>query len=233
MMSGDAVSLARELPTEPPHTPFRLAALALTSVVGIYCVWLLLAEVVRPGVRGLPVNPQTAAVAAQKHGRAHWAAQVGLIRGDLWAEAGYTSADLLWKNPSGGKDPSQALDLARAQLDRAIRYAPTKAGVWLLLAGFASKFPEAIEALRMSYFTGPSELSLMPIRTFIAAQMPTLDDDMQQLARRDVRILLQRQQKSAIIQAWHVASPAGKRLIEQEIRERDPNFAQELRRGAE
>jgi hypothetical protein len=233
MMSGDAVSLTRDLPTEPPQTAFRITALTLTSVVGIYCVWLLLAEVLRPGVIGLPVDPQTAAVAAQKRERANRAAQVALIRGDLWAEAGYTSADLLWKSSSGGKDAGQSLDLPRTQLDRAIRYAPTKAGVWLLLAGFASKFPEAIEALRMSYFTGPSELPLMSIRTFIAAQMPALDEDMQQLVRRDVRILLKRQQKSAIIQAWHVASPSGKRLIEQEVRERDPSFAQELRRGAE
>ena len=85
----------------------------------------------------------------------------------------------------------------------------------------------------MSYFTGPSDISLMPIRTFIASQMPMLDADMQQLARRDVRLLLTHQQKPAIIQAYHVATAAGKRLIDQELGERDPNFAQALRRGAE
>jgi hypothetical protein len=97
----------------------------------------------------------------------------------------------------------------------------------------APDFREATEALRMAYFTGPSELSLMPIRTFVAAQMPTLDADMQQLARRDLRYLLKSQQKSAIIQAWHAATPAGKRLMEQELGERDPSFLQTLRRGPE
>src|SRR6478735_2474549 len=126
-MSGDTVSLARDLPTEPRQLVFRITVLTLASVVGIYCVWLLLAEVLRPGVIGLPVDPQNAAVAVQKRERANWAARVGLIRGDLWAEAGYTSAELLWKSPSGGKDASEALDLARVQLDRAIRYAPTEA----------------------------------------------------------------------------------------------------------
>jgi hypothetical protein len=232
-MSRGEASLARDLPTAPPQATFRVAMLLLTTVVGIYCIWLLLSELTRPGVIGLPVDPQTAAIAAQKRAQASWAAQLGVIRGDLWAESGYTFANLLWKSSSGDKDPTQSLEVARGRLNRAIRYAPTKAGVWLLLAGLASKFPEATEALRMSYFTGPSELSLMPIRTFIAAQMPTIDADLQQLARRDVRLLLTHQQKPAIIQAYHVATPTGKRFIEQELGEADPGFAQALRRGAE
>ena len=232
-MSRDEASLARDLPTEPQQKAPRVAMLVLTAVVGIYCIWVLSSELIRPGVISLPVDPQSAAIAAQKRARASWAAHVGIIRGDLWAESGYTFANLLWKSSSGEKEPAQSVDLARARLDRAIRYAPTKAGVWLLLAGFAPDFREATEALRMAYFTGPSELSLMPIRTFVAAQMPTLDADMQQLARRDLRYLLKSQQKSAIIQAWHAATPAGKRLMEQELGERDPSFLQTLRRGPE
>jgi hypothetical protein len=232
-MPGNEASLARDSPTEPPQKALRLAMLALTGIVGVYCIWVLSSELIRPGVIGLPIDPQSAAIAAQKRARASWAADVGIIRGDLWAESGYTFANLLWKSSSGEKEPVQTLALARARLDRAIRYAPTKAGVWLLLAGFASDFHEAAEALRMSYFTGPNELSLMPIRTFVAAQMPTLDADMQQLARRDLRYLLKSQQKSAIIQAWHTATLAGKRLMEQELGERDPSFLQTLRRGPE
>jgi hypothetical protein len=123
--------------------------------------------------------------------------------------------------------------LARSRLARAIHYAPTNAGVWLLLAGLDAQVKEATEALRMSYFTGPSDILLMPLRTFIAAQLPMLDADMQQLARRDVRVLLTRQQKPAIIQAYRIATPTGKRFIDQELGEKDPNFAQALRRGTE
>jgi len=232
-MTGNEASLVRDLPMEHPQKALRLAMLVLTGIVGVYCIWVLSSELIRPGGISLPIDPQSAAVAAQKRTRASWAAEVGIIRGDLWAESGYTFANLLWKSSSGEKEPGQSLALARARLDRAIRYAPTKAGVWLLLAGFASDFHEATEALRMSYFTGPSELSLMPIRTFVAAQMPTLDADMQQLARRDLRYLLKSQQKSAIVQAWHTATPAGKHLMEQELGERDPSFLQTLRRGPE
>jgi hypothetical protein len=63
--------------------------------------------------------------------------------------------------------------------------------------------------------------------------MPTLDADMQQLARRDLRYLLKSQQKAAVTQAWHAATPAGKRFMEQELGGRDPSFLQSLRRGPE
>ena len=201
----------------------------MSIIIAIYCVWLLISELTQPHVIRMPVDLQSAAAAAAKTSRGNWAARFGVVRGDLWAEAGYTFADLLWK--SSKNDPN--LETARIRLDQAIRYAPTNAGVWLLLAGFAAQFKDATEALRMSYFTGPSEVSLMPIRTFIAAQMPTLDADMQELARRDVRILLAHQQKPAIVQAYRISSTAGKRLIEQEVSEKDPTFAQALRRGAD
>jgi hypothetical protein len=225
--------LAAELPAVPRRTPFRVGLVVLASIVSIYCIWLLTSELTRPGVIRLPIDPQTAATAAQKRAEASWAARFGVIRGDLWAESAYTFADLLWKSSKSDPKLAESLEFARNRLDRAIHYAPTNAGVWLLLAGFAPQFKEATEALQMSYFTGPSDISLMPIRTFIAAQMPTLDADMQQLARRDVRLLLMTQQKPAIIQAYHVATAAGKRFIDQELGEKDPNFAQALRRGAE
>jgi hypothetical protein len=225
--------LTSDVATPPRQTTFSVGVIILAGIVGIYCIWLLLSELTRSGVIRLPLDPQTAAAAAQKRADARWAARWGVVRGDLWAESGYTFADLLWKSSKNDPTFVQSLDLARSRLDRAVHYAPTNAGVWLLLAGFAAQVKDTTEALRMSYFTGPSDISLIPIRTFIAAQMPTLDADMQQLARRDVRVLLTRQQKPAIIQAYHVATSAGKRFIDQELGEKDPNFAQALRRGAE
>jgi hypothetical protein len=225
--------LTAELPSTPHQTIFRFSLGSLAVIIAIYCVWLLISELTQPHVIHMPVDPPSAAAAAQKRAQASWAARFGILRGDLWAEAGYTFAELLWKTSKNDPNLSRSLEAARSRLDQAVRYAPTNAGVWLLIAGFAAEFRDATEALRMSYFTGPSEESLMPIRTFIAAQMPTLDADMQQLVRRDVRILLTNQRKSALSQAYRISSPAGKRLIEQEVSEKDPAFAQALRRGAE
>ena len=225
--------LTAELPSTPRQTIFRFSLGSLAIIIAIYCVWLLISELIQPHVIRMPVDPPSAAAAAQKRAAASWAARFGILRGDLWAEAGYTFTDLLWKTSKNDPNLSQSLEAARNRLDQAIRYAPTNAGVWLLSAGFAAQFKDATEALRMSYFTGPSEVPLMPIRTFIAAQMPTLDADMQQLARRDVRILLMHQQKPAIAEAYHIATPTGKRFIDQELSEKDPTFVQALRRGAE
>ena len=232
-MPQSETTLAAELTGTPHQKTFHVSLVSLAVVTAIYCLWLLISELTQPHVIRMPIDPQTATAVATKRAEANWAARFGILRGDLWAEAGYTFADLLWKSSKSDPNLSQSLETARNRLHQAIRYAPTNAGVWLLLSGFAAQFKEATEALRMSYFTGPSDLSLMPIRTFVAAQMPTLDADMQQLARRDVRILLTHQQKPAIMQAYRASSSAGKRLIEQEVSEKDPTFAQALRRGAE
>jgi hypothetical protein len=73
----------------------------------------------------------------------------------------------------------------------------------------------------------------MPLRTLFASQLPALDAEMQQLARRDVRLLDMQQKKSAILQAYHSATPNGQRFIEQELSESDPSFAKSLRQVAE
>ena len=84
----------------------------------------------------------------------------------------------------------------------------------------------------MSYYTGPSELPLMPIRSLVAGQLPALDAELQQFARRDLRVLT-RQEKPAVIQAYQSATKAGKQFIEQAVGEIDPTFAKTLRLGAQ
>ena len=68
------------------HLAFRLAALLFAGLLGVQCVWLLAAELVRPGIDRLPTNIASAAAAAEKHGAASLAASIGAIRGDLWAD---------------------------------------------------------------------------------------------------------------------------------------------------
>jgi hypothetical protein len=223
---------ARPIAPVALHTTFRSAAVLLAVVVGVYSIWLLLAELARPAL-SLPTDSQSAALAAKQRREAHWAAAEGGVRGDLWAVSAFTFADLLWSNTN---DNSQ-LEQARGSLARAVRYAPSDASVWLLLGGLALRYhwskPDPAEALRMSYYTGPNESSLMALRSLVAAQLPTLDADLQRLAQHDVRVLFKDQQQSALIQAYHSATPAGKRVIEQELSASDPRFIEALRRGAE
>jgi hypothetical protein len=188
---------------------FRLSTLLFAVVLGFQSAWLLLAEFSR-------VEPK-------------WAAEIGAIRGNLWAESAFTYAHLM-QGDAGG---DVKLALALSSLDRALAYAPLQSSAWLMLADLALRYQlpgvDAKEALKMSYYTGPSELELMPLRLRIAAQSDAFDIELRDTVSREVRLLLSHQQKSAIIAAYNAAQPAGKHLIEQTIREIDPSVIELLR----
>jgi hypothetical protein len=217
---------------------FRIATLVFAIMLGAQCIWILLAEFSRPGVNSMPTDSQSAALTAKQRNDATWAAWFGAIRGNLWADSAYTYSDLLWANSSSNPELSKSLDLVRGRLDRAVRYAPDQPGAWLLLAGLASRYrwstPDPAEVLKMSYYTGPSELQLIPPRLLVTVQLENLsDDELLQLARRDIRLLIAHQGRPTIIQAYQSATPAGKHFIEQAIGEIDPAFVEPLRGGAQ
>ncbi len=232
----------------PPHAAFRLALLSFALLLGTQCVWLLLPQLLGTGPDRLPTDPASAAVAARQRHAAARAASIGIIRGDLWAASAFTYADLLWDDVDSKAAPSQAmqharanldaLQRARASLDRAVSDAPHQSGAWLLLAALASRYPsidsDAPEALKMSYYTGPSDRYLMPLRLRIAARSSALtDSEIRELVGRDLRSFLARNQKSAIVDAYNTASPAGKQLIEQTVRGIDPSALKLLPAGAQ
>jgi hypothetical protein len=208
-----------------PLTPstgvaFRHVTLLFAVLLGVQSVWLLLAELTRPGIDHLPADAASAAVAAKQRGSAAAAASFGIIRGDLWADSAFTYADLLWgdSGPSAGLTP--ALEHVRAKLEHALDDAPHQSGAWLLLAGLAARYPSlnfnATQALKTSYYTGPSEQDLILPRLRIAAQSDFLNDpEIREFTARDLRLLLARHQKSAIDEAYNAGSPIGKAFIKQ------------------
>jgi hypothetical protein len=224
----------RPLRADTPPIGFRIFTLSFATLLAAYCIWLLAADLISSPITRLPTDMRSAAAASERRTAASLAAKIGLFRGDLWSASAYTDADLLW---IGSGVDSRSLDESRNRLDRAARFAPTKGAVWLLLAAMTSRYEwpalNPTEALRMSYFTEPSDMSLMPLRALVASRLPALDADMQDLARRDLRELLRHQQKSAVVRAYQPATPAGKRLIEQQAAESDQVFAQMLHRGIE
>ena len=218
----------------PRQGIFRVAALLLAFVLGIYCLWIILAELYRPGLDRLPTDPQSAAMAADQRSDANAAAWIGFIRGELWAQSAYTYADLFWNNAGdNGSDSTSGLDQARERLDWTVRGAPHEAGAWLLLAGLALRYhwssPGPAEALRMSYYTGPSELPLLPLRLRVASQLPARDAELEQLARRDLSVLIAQQQKAAVLRAYQEATPSGKEFIERAVGDIDPTLVEPLR----
>jgi hypothetical protein len=213
---------------EPSHILFRLTIVSFALVLSLQSIWLL-AELYNPDIHGLPTDTADAIQAQNQRSDATLAATIGVIRGDLWAEAAYTYAYLLFSGKAEPANPdlTRTLGQATSTLERALKEAPHESGAWLLRAGLALRYPELAfntpEALKMSYYTGSSEQDLMPLRLRIAAQSDSLGDvEIRQFATRDLRILSARNQKSAIVDAYAASSPTGKRFIEQAVTDTDP-----------
>ena len=223
----------------PPHIWFRLTAWLFAILLGAQCLWLVLAELARPSINQLPTDMASAAAAAKQRDAAFRAASIGAIRSDLWAEAAFTYADLLWgeKNETiAHATPASTLLQARGTLTRALSGGPHRSSAWLLLAGLSLRFLypglDPVELLKMSYYTGPSEQALVPPRLRIAVQLDgSKDVEMRQFISRDLRMLLAQNWKSAIAEAYNVASPSGKRLVESIIKDIDPSTLESLQRA--
>jgi hypothetical protein len=216
---------------------FRLASQSLAVLLAVQCLWLVLPEMLRPAVDWLPSNAAASAARTAARTPAAWAATIGIIRGDLWAASAFTYSDLLWDRAVSDADVPQALDRAHWLLDRALSDAPHQSSVWLFRAALGLRYPankiDVVESLRMSYYTGPSEHQLMPLRLRAIAQLDISgDSEMRQFASRDLRFLVTRKQISAITEAYGSASPAGKRFIEQGVRDIDPAMVQSLQSAA-
>jgi hypothetical protein len=208
--------------------------LLFATLLGVQCIWLLLAEFSRPGIYRLPTDAAAAVAEQNKDIDASWAGMIGAIRGDLWAESAFTYADLMWGDARGGAN----LARARSSLDHALADAPHQSSAWLMLAGLASRYRllgiDAEEAVKMSYYTGPSELELMPLRFWIAVHLDAFSDiELRDSISREVRLLITHRQKSAIVAAYNAASSAGRQFIEQTIREIDPSGVESLRASAQ
>jgi hypothetical protein len=212
---------------------FRAGALLFAILLGAQCAWLLLANLTRSDVTRLPTDANAAAAATAQRAAAGRAAAIGAIRGDLWADLAFTHANLLWldadANPGAPQSLiDQSLTDARAALGRALGAAPHNSDAWLLLAGLAARYPssdfDATKALKMSYYTGPSEQDLIPLRLRIAAHSDFVGDfEMSQFVTRDLRFLLLHNQQSVVVATYKAASPAGKSFIERVVSEIAPS----------
>jgi hypothetical protein len=222
----------------PIHVKFRITVLLFAALLGFQCMWLMLAELSRGGVDRLPTNASAAAAAAGRRDRAARAAEIGAIRGELWAQSAFTYADLLLGENKESADAMQKLTRARVSLERALKNAPAQPGAWLLRAGLGRRYPslgfDTMQSLKMSYYTGPSEQDLIPLRLRLIALSNAIGDvEIRQFVQRDLRLLLTRRQQSAIADAYNAASPPEKRFIEQTVGDIDRSAAESLRTGAQ
>src|SRR5258708_4587598 len=86
--------------------------------------------------------------------------------------------------------------------------------------------------LKMSYYTGPNEIALIPLRILIATRSDAIaDPDLQILVGGEIRTIITRkpESKPLILAAYRDALPEGKRFIESTVAALDPALLAAMR----
>jgi hypothetical protein len=217
---------------------FRLVIVFLSAVLGLQALWLLTIEVIRPQLPYFPASKAESDAAAAHRLAAGIAANVGIIRGDLWADYAITSSAELLRGSEDTKAAGSPEDIekARAVAIAAATTAPSNSRMWLLLAEIEQRrdgaAQRALDFLKMSYYTAPNSAALIPSRLRLATRLAEFkDQDLQVLIGREVRTILIRRfdLRPALSTAYRDASPEGKRFIAAKTGEFDQTFSETIR----
>jgi hypothetical protein len=214
-------------------TGLRASAILLAVLVGLYALWLLTTEFIRPQTPYFPIDTQQAVTIGTHRSEAKIAAWLGLVRGDLWTDYAMALAfSPVSEDADTADDRNKAL---HAATERAIALGPHDARAWLLLSKADARLDwlnrNFLGPLKMSYYTGPDETALIPMRLAIATQSEAITDpELQILVTNDLRTILLRwpKMKPAIIAAYRDASREGKHFLETAVAQMDSSFAMQL-----
>lgn len=218
---------------------FRVVAIVVAALTAVYAFASLFSEIFSARHPALPTDPSR--VVVQPIGpAARLAAAISPFRADLEGNYAATVALTALRPDNAVLSAAGAQANADAQDDvvRVLKAAPHNSELWLLLALLQTQQKAAsrqiIEALKMSYFTAPNDVQLMPLRLYTAALSSALSDpDLKELARGDVRLMLVRQPglKPFLLFAYRQGSSLGKTFLENAVQSIDPEFVSVLRKG--
>jgi hypothetical protein len=221
-------------PNTSAKTWLRVALTLFGVFLSEQAAWIFLAERHRLNHIRLPVDGKTATLAFAEQDKIKQAASLAVVRGDLWAESAFTYGSQLWLD-AGDQLNTEALKT----LTRALRYSPHRGDVWLMFAALADKYKwsgyQPGLLLKMSYYTAPNELALLPLRLNVSLHAKGVIDDaeLKDMVRRDISIILTRAPalKPALVAAYRSALPQGKVFAERVISEIDPGYLGVVRAG--
>jgi hypothetical protein len=196
---------------------FSLLILGLAAALAAVAVWLLAPALVHS-------RAQTWVMTFSLPDHPCLAARLAVVRGDLWAACA--------EDASGeSREPAR-----QAALADSVRWAPSRSMSWLRIAAGKEESGRSdrrlVEALRMSFYTGPNELDVIAMRLSVSLRAGMLvDTDMERLVRHDVFTVLTHAPdlRPALIAAYRQASSQGRRFLEAAVEEIDPRFVPELR----
>jgi hypothetical protein len=216
----------------------RTCALIFAGVLGLQAFWVIATEVLRPAVAYFPADSAASEVAVGQRNTALFAAGIAVMRGDLWADYAITLLSELLTDAKNAK-ASGAKDLSEDTRNVAITAAkltPTDSRIWLLLALIDQRLDWLGRGvpgpLKMSYYTGPNAVALIPTRLLVATRSAAITDpELQDLVGREIRTIITRRPdlRPALFVAYRDALPEGRRLIEAKVGDLDRNLAVAIR----
>jgi len=216
----------------------RLGALAFAAFLGLQAFWILATEIVRPKVAYFPGDKAASEIAAAQRGSAQFAAWIGIARGDIWADYAITLLSQLLADGKDTKagDARELTESTRSVAITAAKLAPTDARIWLLLAMVDQRLDwlgRGIPGpLKMSYYTGPNVVALMPSRLLIATRSAAITDpELQDLVGREIRTIVTRRPdlRPALFVAYRDALPEGRKFIDSKVSDLDSNLMASIR----
>jgi hypothetical protein len=121
-------------------------------------------------------------------------------------------------------------------LSAVLEYSPLRGDVWLMLAALSKQRAATYDTtslLRMSYYTAPNALDLIPLRLSVAlgTDAAIKEPELRDLIRRDLKVAITGRTglRPAIATAYQSASADGRAFAESSISEFDPGYIQKLR----
>ncbi len=221
-----------------PHSPalLRLSAAVFAALLGLQAAWIVAAELSRPSLPFFPVNKADAEEATARHSAAAAAAHIGWPRGDLWVEDALTAAATVLSNVANGVTEKITRNQSYGIAQTAAALAPSDARIWLVLATLnretSSNDSAALAQVKMSYYTSPYDEDLFPLRIQIIARSAAInDDELRGFVEYEVGMVIRERPdlKQAVVSAYRNGSPAGRRILEAAVGNKDPQLLAELR----
>ncbi|KJC50102.1 hypothetical protein [Bradyrhizobium sp. LTSP857] len=221
--------------------PFRLVTLgsasarvvlgAVAVVVAVQSAWLLTHE------RYL-VGPPTATSGVwfgTMFGSAlHSQPRDSGLRERQLAAAAQTSID--------GAEAAQREDRLQSDVSNtladALRHSPLRGDLWLMLAAMSKELRstkyDVVTLLKISYYTAPNDLDLLPLRLSVAFATDSAinDPDLRELTKRDVKIAVTKRPalRAAIAAAYQSAPVDVRAFADNLVSELDPTYLPNMRR---
>jgi hypothetical protein len=118
----------------------------------------------------------------------------------------------------------------------ALQYSPLRGDVWLMLAALSKQHAapyDTTSLLKMSYYTAPNAVELIPLRLSVAlgTDAAIKEPELRDLIRRDLKVAVTGRPllRPAVDAAYQSASADGRALADSSILELDPGYVQKLR----